>query len=111
VRVQAVCSKAFTSDVHLIAQWRRAVMIIAMPHVRFAPIADKQADVSLSPLCGQKPTHAPQQNHSHGLAYSITSSAVASSVVGMVRPLPPETAAALRHCGQSATLSTIFPGL
>src|SRR4029453_5279478 len=36
---------------HLIAQWRRAVMIIAMPHVRFAPIADKQADVSLSPLC------------------------------------------------------------
>jgi hypothetical protein len=37
--------------VHLIAQWRRAVMIIAMPHVRFAPIADKQADVSLSPLC------------------------------------------------------------
>jgi hypothetical protein len=45
-------------------------------HVRFAPKADKQADVSLSPLCARK-RHMHRSKRHH---YSITSSARTRSV-------------------------------
>jgi hypothetical protein len=56
-------------------------------HVRFAPKADKQADVSLSQLCA---ISGPEQTQQHAMrgrqSYSITSSAATSSLSGTLRP-------------------------
>jgi hypothetical protein len=51
-------------------------------HVRFAPKADKQTIVSACPLCAMSGCEQSQQ----ASPYSITSSALASSLDGTVRP-------------------------
>jgi len=54
-------------------------------HVRFTSGSGQRADVSICLLCAQKRTNAPEQKE----PYSITSSASASSVGGISRPIVP----------------------